>query len=111
MIKTWLLPEVTAREIADIITFQQVGAPPHFAMNVRTRLNERFPNRWIGRGSRDHRAQLPWSPGSPDLTTLDNELWGIIKEEVRKQRYINDDQLKDGVRIAFQNIALLRCDG
>lgn len=104
MINTWLLPELTARGIADIVTLQQDGAPPHFAVSVRTRLNELFPNRWIGRGSRDLPAPLPWPPRSPDLTTPDNALWGVIKEEVRKQRYANDDQLKNGVRIAFQKI-------
>lgn len=104
MINTWLLPELTARGLADIITLQQDGAPPHFAVAVRTRLNELFPNRWIGRGSRDLPAPFPWPPRSPDLTTPDNALWGIIKEEVRKKRYVNNDQLKDAVRIAFQNI-------
>ncbi|PSN42777.1 hypothetical protein C0J52_18130 [Blattella germanica] len=67
-------------------------------------VNELFPNRWIGRGSRDLPAPLPWPPRSPDLTTPDNTLWGVIKEEVRKQQYVNDDQLKNGVRIAFHKI-------
>jgi hypothetical protein len=30
--------------------FQQDGAPPHFAANVRDFLNQEYPNRWIGRG-------------------------------------------------------------
>ncbi|PSN43030.1 hypothetical protein C0J52_06743 [Blattella germanica] len=85
MINMWLLPELTARGIADIVTLQQDGAPPHFAVSVRTRLNELFPNRWNGCGSRDLPAPLPWPPRSPDLTTTDNALWGVIKEEVRKQ--------------------------
>jgi hypothetical protein len=42
---------------------QQDGAPPHFGNIVRQFLNERFPNKWIGRGS-----FLAWPPRSPDLT-------------------------------------------
>jgi len=28
---------------------QQDGASPHYARNVRSTLNQMFPNRWIGR--------------------------------------------------------------
>ncbi|PSN51876.1 hypothetical protein C0J52_11581 [Blattella germanica] len=86
MINTWLLPELTARGIADIVTLQQDGAPPHFAVSVRTWLNELFLNRWIGRGSRDLPAPLPWPPRSPYLTTPDNALWGVIKDEKMNTR-------------------------
>jgi hypothetical protein len=46
--------------------FQWDGASPHFGNTVRQFLNERFPNKWIGRGS-----FLAWPPRSPDLTPLD----------------------------------------
>jgi hypothetical protein len=46
--------------------FQQDGAPPHFGNTVRQFLNERLPNKWIGRD-----GFLAWPPRSPDLTPLD----------------------------------------
>jgi len=36
-------------------------------------LNERFPNRWLGRG-----GSAVWPPRSPNLTPLDYYLWGAI---------------------------------
>ncbi|PSN55810.1 hypothetical protein C0J52_02484 [Blattella germanica] len=79
MINTWLLPELTARGIVDIITFSQDNA-----VSVRIRLYELCSKRWIGHESRDLPAPLPWPPPSPDLTTLDNALSDVIKEEVCK---------------------------
>jgi hypothetical protein len=37
----------------------QEGAPPHFAIPVRTRLDKHFPGRWIGR-----RGLTEWPPRS-----------------------------------------------
>lgn len=104
MINEWLIPELTRREIFDTVILQQDGAPPHFAMSVRRRLNEVLPDRWIGRGSSNCPAPMPWPPRSPDLTTADNALWGFIKEEVRKHRYVTNEQLRNGVREAFARV-------
>lgn len=57
--------------------FQQDGAPPHYSNIVRTSLNERFPDSWIGRG-----GPTSWPPRSPDLTPLDFFLWGFVKDRV-----------------------------
>jgi hypothetical protein len=55
--------------------FQQDGAPPHFHNKVRSELNDRLPNRWIGCASPDDDDDdddddelLRWPPRSPDLT-------------------------------------------
>ena len=53
---------------------QQDGAPPHYARIVRDFLNERFNNRWIGRG-----GPVAWPPRSPDQTSPDFYLWGFLK--------------------------------
>lgn len=53
-------------EDLDSVWFQQDGAPAHFGINVRTLLNEKFENRWIGR-----RGTVEWPARSPDLTPLD----------------------------------------
>ena len=34
----------------DLFLFQQDGAPSHFSIDVRHYLDNRFLNRWIGRG-------------------------------------------------------------
>ncbi|KAJ4439069.1 hypothetical protein ANN_15025 [Periplaneta americana] len=39
-----------------------------------------FPNRWIGRGSADDQAPFAWPPRSPDFTTPDKALWGLIMD-------------------------------
>lgn len=46
--------------------FQQDGAPPDFAVDVRTYLTIVFRGKWIGR-----RGQIEWPPRTPDLTPLD----------------------------------------
>lgn len=47
------------------LIFQHDCAPAHFARDVRSHLNARFPQ-WIGRGGR-----VAWPARSPDLTPLD----------------------------------------
>jgi hypothetical protein len=61
--------------------YQQDGAPPHYALTVRTWLNEQFEDRWIGR-----RGPLDWPPRSPDQTPMDFGVWGITKEKVYAHR-------------------------
>ncbi len=81
MIENWFLPEVAARELEHTIYFQQNGAPAHFVLSVRSLLNECL-SEWIGRGS----DFLEFPARSPDRTTCENSLWGIIKEKVSKIR-------------------------
>lgn len=76
MLEHYFLPQLSRRQKASII-FQQDGAPPHWGLHVRTFLNEKFPNRWIGRDGPFH-----WAARSPDLTPLDFFLWGFVKTRV-----------------------------
>ena len=57
--------------------YQQDGATAHFSIAARQVLNDKYPNRWIGRG-----GPVPWPPRSPDLTPLDFFLWGPMKSPV-----------------------------
>lgn len=57
------------------------GAPAHNAHEVVEWLNIRFPGKWLGRN-----GPIRWPPRSPDLTVLDFALWGIIKQDVYKDR-------------------------
>ena len=102
-------PTVTARTYLDMLElyvvpqhpagtiYQQDGAPPHYALEVRKFLNYNFPGQWIGRGS----ETIAWPPRSPDLTTLDFFLWGFVKDQV----YTIPDEI--GVEQASQTLFLL----
>ena len=50
--------------------FQQDGATPHYGLIVGQWLNNKFPDRWLGR-----RGPIEWPARSPDLTPLDFFLW------------------------------------
>jgi hypothetical protein len=76
--------------------FQQDGAPPHFAANVRDFLNQEYPNRWIGR-----RGARNWPARSPDLTPLDFFLWGHVKNLVYRVPVNNLDTLRNRIRDAM----------
>ena len=43
--------------------FQQDGAPAHFLLAVKEFLNQKFPDRWFGRG-----GPVVWAARSPDIT-------------------------------------------
>jgi len=65
--------------------FQHDGAPSHYTRHVMQHLNDTFPNRWIGRVS-----TINWPPRSPDLTPLDFSLWGLMKSEVYRKKWIHE---------------------
>jgi len=64
---------------------QHDGAPSHYTRHVMQHLNDTFPNRWNGRGS-----TINWPPRSPDLTRLDFCLWGLMKSEVYRKKWIHE---------------------
>ena len=96
MLRDFLEPQLEQDGILDSVVFQQDGAPPHFALAVRAYLNQRFPNRWIGRGS-----PRTWPSRSPDLMPLDFFAWGFIKAQVYHQTKVRDlHDLKNRIREA-----------
>ena len=74
MLQEFFIPQV--RKMRSIV-FQQDGAPPHLAADVRRFLDKTFPGRWIGRS-----ATIRWAPRSPELTPLDFFLWEHLKNVV-----------------------------
>uniref|UniRef100_A0A914YHI7 Tc1-like transposase DDE domain-containing protein n=1 Tax=Panagrolaimus superbus TaxID=310955 RepID=A0A914YHI7_9BILA len=70
-------PALETEQFRDMILMQD-GAPPHWAVEIREKLNEIFPEKWIGRDS----PTYPWPPRSPDLTACDYFLWGYVKSKV-----------------------------
>ena len=79
ILEDYLIPQLRDRGLLDDMWFQQDGAVAHFALCVRNILNKHFPGHWIDRSSASP-TPLAWRPRSPDLTTLNNALWGINKD-------------------------------
>lgn len=65
----------------------------------RSWLNDKFDNRWIGRG-----GPISWAPRSPDLTPLDFCLWGYIKTNIYKTKVKDLDDLKTRITQQIQLI-------
>lgn len=74
------------------LTYQHDGAPAHYALDIRTWLDEKFPRRWIGR-----RGPIEWPARSPDLTPCDFFLWGYLKEKVYRHRPSTIDELRERI--------------
>ena len=82
--------------------YQQDGAPAHYARIVRMFLNQRFPNRWIGRG-----GPVLWPPRSPDLNPLDFFLWGYVKDAVYSKAPTTRLNMMERIRRACEAITPL----
>jgi hypothetical protein len=74
---------------------QQGGAPAHCVPPVR----EYLSNTFSGRG-----FDIAWPRRSPDLTTCDNSLWGILKEETSQPWLIILQDLKRAIKDCFYDI-------
>ena len=84
--------------------FQQDGASAHYSLVVRSWLDEKFPNRWIGR-----RGPIEWPARSPDLTPPDLFLWGYLKDQVYVHRPSTITQLKEQIERACAMIPVEMC--
>lgn len=67
--------------------FLQDGAPPYYALPVRTFLDEHFKGRWI-----DRRGPIEWPPMSPDFS-----LWGFMKDQVYAEKPRTIQELKQWI--------------
>lgn len=74
LLERFVFPQL--QEFQPNILFQQDGAPPHWSLEVRQRLNNKFPDRWIGRD-----GPTEWPPQSPDITPLDFFFLGLCKRQ------------------------------
>ena len=100
MLKDFLWPQVKTRRML----FQQDGASAHYAAVVRNWLDEKFPNRWIGR-----RGPIEWPARSPDLSPPDFFLWGYLKDIVYRDRPATIQQLRDRITQACAEIPVEVC--
>jgi hypothetical protein len=105
MLKNYFYPTIQRKRLTNKIIFQQNRAPPHFSKQVRVWLNEKFDERWIGRG-----GPISWVPRSSDLTPLDFYLWGYVKtfdvlKTIVYKTTINDtDDLKNRIEREIKGI-------
>lgn len=79
--------------------FQQDGAGPHNAHQIRNILNEKFPGKWMGT-----HGPIKWPARSPDLTPLDFFLWPYIKNKIYVTYPENVEVLKERIRDACREI-------
>ena len=84
--------------------YQQDGAPPHRATEIKSWLRDRFQGRLIARGE-----VIEWPPHSPDLTPPDFFLWGHLKSEVFKEGPKTIADLKQAVEQAVRRIRVVTC--
>ena len=102
ILQNTLLPQLDGDYV-----FQQDGAPPHWALDVRTYLNQQLPGRWIGRAAERDQTMMKWPPRSPDLTPLDFYFWGYVKGKVYVPPLAQTiDQLKIRIRAAIQTVTI-----
>uniref|UniRef100_A0A8C4XDY3 Transposase n=1 Tax=Erpetoichthys calabaricus TaxID=27687 RepID=A0A8C4XDY3_ERPCA len=96
-----VIPELQNRQNFNRIWWQQDGAPPHFAINVRNFLDQQFPNRRLR-----CRGPVEWPPRSPDFTPPDFFLWGYLKDKskVYTTRPRTLDELKQRIRDEIHSI-------
>lgn len=96
-----ILPNLLQNENVNLrgMYFQHDGAPPHYARIVSEFLNNRYPNRWIGRGGPHY-----WPARSPDFNPLDFFFWGYMKNLVYEEEINTRDQLLQRIITSFQEI-------
>ncbi|XP_011693193.1 PREDICTED: uncharacterized protein LOC105453157 [Wasmannia auropunctata] len=93
------LIEIVPLNIRQQMIFQHDRAPPHNARRIRQTLNEKFPERWIGRN-----GPRSWPARSPDLIPLDYFLWGHIKEYVYREQIQNCEELDNRITEAIATV-------
>lgn len=100
MLQSSFIPALIERGLLYSCHLQQDGAPAHTSHAARQFLNDTFPDRWIGKY-----GPVAWPARSPDLTSCDNALWGLIKPQIIQQKAQSVEQLKTVVIEAFSNLA------
>ncbi|KAJ4428674.1 hypothetical protein ANN_25667 [Periplaneta americana] len=104
MLKNFLEPQLQ-QENNMCIVFQQDGAPPHWAADVRDYLDDTFGNNWFGRG-----GPIMWPPKSPHLTPLDFFLPGFMKNDLNVNLDA-DEKEKEGGGKKYNEIVKFLVEG
>lgn len=99
MLENFCFPQIDEFDNVNMMYFQQDGAPAHYKDFVRVALNNKFEQRWIGRG-----GPIAWPPRSPDLTPCDFFLWGYVKNIVYSQKIRDVAHLKERIYEAVSSV-------
>lgn len=95
----WILLEDIPLNDRRNMWLQLDGAPAHFSLNVRSYLNRKFPEKWVGRS-----GPSIWPPRSPDLTSMDFFLWGYVKNLVYQTPPTTEEDMKIRICNAFASV-------
>jgi transposase len=96
ILSTRLLPSLERLHPDGDCLFQQDGAPCH---------TSKVAQRWFA----SHRLHLlPWAPSSPDMSPIEN-VWGMMKKKIRKERPRTKEELMAALRRIWDNITPARC--
>ena len=96
MLRDEFIPALQARQIFLSSHFQQDGAPAHTAIATRNFLTDNFQDRWVGKF-----GPIPWPARSPDLSSCDNALWGLLKPRIVARKAQNEEDLKGIIEDEF----------
>lgn len=94
-----ILLEDVPLSVRNNMWFLHDGAPVHHTGPIQNYLNEKFPDRWIGRG-----GPIAWPARSPDLTKIDFFLWGHVKNLVYASQPSTREEMKNKIIETFRNI-------
>ena len=97
MLQNQFVPELKRKGLLLSCHFMQDGAPAHTSLRARTFLNDTFQDRWVGKF-----GPVPWPARSPDLTSCDNALWGILKPKIVAHKTVSAERLKEIIKHEFQ---------
>ncbi len=97
MLRDHFIPALQAKQILLSAHFQQDGAPAHTATATRDFLTNTIQDRWVGKF-----GPTPWPARSPDLTSCDNALWGLIKPRIAARKAQNKEDMKIIIQEEFE---------
>ena len=98
-LKNQIIPQLQQLTNLNDFYFQQDGAPPHHSRGVREYLDKKLSSALIGR-----RGPIDWPARSPNLTPMDFFFWGVLKDKVYSRKPRSVEELKNYIRVAFQEI-------
>ena len=100
MLNQFMWPQVKYQ----LMFFQQDGTSPHHSYEIRSWLDQKFPNRWIGR-----RGLIEGPARSPDLSPLDFFLWDYLKYILYKSPPSTENELRVRIKQACEEIHPTMC--
>lgn len=94
MLENEFLPKLGDNRMRnELCIFQHDTAQAHCAKSMCRRLDETFPNKWMGQGS----LKMLWQPRSPDFSICNSFAWGFVKEMHNKATIQSTEEFKEHI--------------